>query len=82
MEYNETIDPNFANSVFKWDSTDKIFPGRRPSNPEQSKHIWVGGFGNKLTLGKHKVEVKALDMYGNEFSASQEFEVQNSILIP
>jgi len=82
MEYSETIDPNFANSVFKWDATDKIFPGRRPSNPEQSKHIWTGGFGNKLTLGKHKVEVKALDMYGNEFSASEEFEVQNSILIP
>lgn len=69
-------------SVFKWDTTNNLFPGRRPSNPEQSKHIWTGGFGNKLTLGKHKVEVKAKDMYGNEFTATEEFEVQNSILIP
>lgn len=82
MEYSETIDPNFAQAVFKWDSTETLFPGRRPSNPEQSKHIWTGGFGNKLTLGKHRVEVKANDMYGNEFSASEEFEVQNQILIP
>lgn len=82
MEYNETIDPNFAQAVFKWDTTEKLFAGRRPSNPEQSKHIWTGGFGNKLNLGKHKVEVKAFDMYGNEFSASEEFEVQDSVLIP
>lgn len=82
MEYNETIDPNYALSVFKWDSTEKLFPGRRPSNPEFSRHIWVGGFTNKLSLGKHKVEVKAFDMFGNQFSAKEDFEVQNSILIP
>ncbi|KUJ56306.1 calcineurin-like phosphoesterase C-terminal domain-containing protein [Chryseobacterium aquaticum] len=82
MEYNETIDPNFAQSVFKWDTTQDLFPGRRPSNPDLSKHIWVGGFGNKLTLGKHKVEVRASDMYGNQFTASENFEVKDRILIP
>lgn len=82
MEYDETIDPNFALSVFKWDTTAKILEGRRPSNPEMSKHIWEAGFPKKLSLGKHTVEVKAVDMFGNEFSASEEFEVQNSIQIP
>ena len=82
MEYNETIDPNFAQSVFKWDTTQDLFPGRRPSNPDLSKHIWVGGFGNKLTLGKHKVEVRASDMYGNQFTASENFEVKDKIVIP
>ncbi len=82
MEYDETIDPNFALSVFKWDATEKILPGRRPSNPEMSKHIWEADFPKKLSLGKHTVEVKAVDMYGNEFSASEEFEVQNAIQIP
>jgi hypothetical protein len=47
-----------------------------------SKHIWEADFPKKLSLGKHKVEVKAVDMYGNEFSASEEFEVQNAIQIP
>jgi hypothetical protein len=82
MEYNETIDPNFAQSVFKWDTTQELFPGRRPSNPEFSRHIWVGGFGNKLALGKHKVEVRAYDMYGNQFTSSEDFEVKDRVLIP
>src|SRR5690606_36214256 len=30
MEYDETVDPNFALSVFKWDTTDNILQGRRP----------------------------------------------------
>lgn len=82
MDYTETVDPSFAQSVYKWDMTDKLFPGRRPSNPEDAKHIWVAGFGNKLTLGKHKVEVKAEDMYCNQFYASEEFDVQDNIIIP
>jgi hypothetical protein len=47
-----------------------------------SKHIWTAGFPKKLALGKHKLEVKAADMYGNQFTASEEFEVQNPVLIP
>ena len=82
MDYNETIDPNFAMDVYKWDTTDAMMPGRRPSNPESSKHIWVGSFTNKLALGKHKVEVRATDMYGNQFSASDDFEVKDAIQIP
>ncbi|WP_143884366.1 calcineurin-like phosphoesterase C-terminal domain-containing protein [Chryseobacterium binzhouense] len=82
MDYNETIDPNFALSVFKWDTAPAILTGRRPSNPEASKHIWMADFPKKLSLGKHKVEVKAVDMYGNESSASADFEVQNAVLIP
>lgn len=41
-----------------------------------------GKKSKKLTLGKHKVEVRAVDMYRNEFSSSEEFEVQNAIQIP
>lgn len=82
MEYTKTIDPSFAQSVFKWDNTEKLFLGRRPSNPELSRHIWVAGFGNQLALGKHKVDVKAFDMYGNGYSASREFEVQKAVVIP
>lgn len=81
MKYTETIDPNFALSVFKWDTTEKLFAGRRPSNPELSKHIWIGDFGSQLTLGKHKVEVKAFDIYGNQFFSSEDFEVQDAVVI-
>jgi len=82
MDYNETVDSNFALSVFKWDTTPTILAGRRPSNPENSKHIWTADFPKKLSLGKHTVEVKAVDMYGNESASSAEFDVQNAVIIP
>lgn len=82
MEYTETIDPSFAQSVYKWDTTENILEGRRPSNPELSRHIWVGGFTNKLSTGVHKVEVRAFDMFGNEFTSSETFEVQKAQPIP
>lgn len=82
MDYHETIDPAFAQSVYKWDTTEQLFEGRRPSNPEVSSHIWVGGFTNKLNAGTHKVEVRAFDMFGHEFTTSETFEVQKAIPIP
>lgn len=82
MDYHETIDPAFAQSVYKWDTTEQLFEGRRPSNPEVSNHIWVGGFTNKLNAGTHKVEVRAFDMFGHEFTTSETFEVQKAIPIP
>ena len=82
MDYKETIDPKFAQSVYQWDTTEKMLEGRRPSNPELSTHIWVGGFTNKLSAGHHTVEIRAVDMFGNKFSSSETFEVQNAIPIP
>lgn len=82
MEFNETIDPTFAQTVYKWDTTNQLFEGRRPSNPTLSSHIWVGGFTNKLTTGPHKVEVRVVDMFGQEFTTSETFEVQPALPIP
>lgn len=82
MKYTETIDPTFAQTVYKWDTTENLYAGRRPSNPELSKHIWIGDFSNGLCLGKHNVEVKAVDRYGNEFTSKEEFEVQDAVVIP
>ena len=81
MQYDEEVDPNFAVSVYQWDTTDKLFEGRRPSNPENSKHIWTAPFG-KLDLGTHKVEVRATDMYGKTSYASENFEVKPAVEIP
>ncbi|MEC5158064.1 calcineurin-like phosphoesterase family protein [Chryseobacterium sp. MP_3.2] len=82
MDYNETVDPTFAQSVYKWDTTEKLLDGRRPSNPELSRHIWIAGFTNKLTVGMHKLEVRVIDMFGNEYGSSETFEVQPTLPIP
>lgn len=81
MQYDEEVDPNFAISVYQWDSTKNLLQGRRPSNPENSKHIWTVPFG-KLELGSHTVEVRATDRYGKTSTSSERFEVQNVIEIP
>ena len=81
MQYDEEVDPNFAISVYQWDSTKALLQGRRPSNPENSKHIWTAPFG-KLELGIHKVEVRGTDMYGKTSTASEVFEVKPAIEIP
>ena len=82
MSFMKTFDPQYMLSVFKWDSAPALFNGRRPSNPEPSNHIWSSGFGRDLTLGKHRVEVRATDMYGQTYTAAEEFEVQDLKPIP
>ena len=77
MAYTKTFDPQYMLSVFKWDTSPSLFEGRRPSNPEFSNHIWSTGFGRDLSVGKHRVEVRATDMYGQTYTASEEFEVQD-----
>ncbi len=82
MEYTESADPLFLRSVMKWDSEDKLLQGRRPSNPENSKHLWVAAFPGKLTLGTHKLQVRATDRYGKVHTAEQNFEVQEPDPVP
>ena len=81
MDYTESIDPDYTNNVLKWDTTQELFTGRRPSNPEASKHIWTAPFSRKLELGTHEVEVRAKDRYGKTYTTKSTFEVKNSTLI-
>lgn len=82
MNYTETEDPAYLNNLLKWDTTTALFPGRRPSNPDNSRHIWTAGFPKKLPLGTHEVEIRAKDRYGNEFGAKESFEVASAVNIP
>ncbi len=82
MNFSKTVDPQYMLSVFKWDSAENLYNGRRPSNPEPSNHIWNAGFGRNLTVGRHTVEVRATDMYGKTFTAKEQFEVQELKPIP
>lgn len=81
MDYTPTFDPDFTSSVLKWDASETLLQGRRPSNPEESKHLWSIQLPNKLENGTHKIEVRAKDMFGKEFSASKEFKVTDPVEI-
>lgn len=81
MDYTEAPDPAYTASVLKWDTTPALFPGRRPSAPDVSKHLWSAPFP-KLETGNHKVEVRATDMFGNIHRAAADFQVADLVQIP
>lgn len=82
MSFLKAIDPNYMLSVFEWDNIDTLKEGRRPSNPEPSNHVWSAGFPSNLSVGTHKVEVRAKDQYGKVFTSTGEFKVEDLKMIP
>lgn len=76
MDLAESHDPLFLDLLHRWDFTDKLMPGRRPSNPEESTHLWSGAFPANLTEGQHTIEVRATDMFGRAFTQQKTFKVE------
>lgn len=63
MSYIEMQDPNYLTKLAEWDFTEKLLPGRRPSNPVNCTHLWSGDIKVDLQPGTHTIEVKATDRY-------------------
>ncbi len=76
MVFVEDEDPTYLNSLFKWDTSDKLLSGRRPSNAVKSTHLWRGSFVPNLTEGEHFIEVKATDMFGKTTVQKKAFLVE------
>lgn len=68
MTYVEAADPEYAGELYQWDISDKLLPGRRPSNPENCTHLWRGNIPKGLTAGEHQIAVRATDMFGKTFT--------------
>lgn len=77
MVYTEAPDPEFADAVGRWDTTEELFPGRRPSNPVNSTHLWRGSIPTNLGVGVHQIEVKATDRFGRIFTAQSTYRLEN-----
>ena len=68
-------DPNVARLRQKWDTAPRVLPGKRPSNPVNSTHLWKAGVPNNLPLGKQTIEIKVTDMFGRTFRDTFTYEV-------
>ncbi|MGV8880046.1 MAG: calcineurin-like phosphoesterase C-terminal domain-containing protein [Sphingobacteriaceae bacterium] len=79
MIYQEEPDPSFLKDLFKWDTTDELMPGRRPSNAINSTHLWRATIPTKLPVGKHLIDVSAKDMFGNIFTRESFFNVEDPV---
>lgn len=75
MEFAENFDPNFLGILHKFDHSETLIPGKRPSNPEASSHLWRTAIPNNLALGEHTIEVRATDMFGRVFTQKGSFKV-------
>lgn len=80
MSYVEDTDPNYVSHLYKWDLTDKLMKGRRPSNAVVSTHLWRGNIpARTLPVGSHKIEIRATDMFGNVFTEEKTFKVEEPV---
>jgi hypothetical protein len=77
MQRREEFDPAYYRYVQDWDFLDSLVPGRRPSNPIICRHLWRGDIPTNLPTGKHRIEVRAKDMFGREFIQSNSFLISD-----
>lgn len=76
MEYTDAPDPSYLELLMEWDRTDKVIPGRRSSNAEDCKHLWVGRLPHMAPAGEHTIEVEATDRYGKKHSARSSYKTE------
>lgn len=79
MTYLEEPDPSFIIDLFKWDTTNELMPGRRPSNAINSTHLWRANMPTKLPVGKHRIEVKAEGSFGHTYTQESFFKVEEPV---
>ncbi|PSL05537.1 calcineurin-like phosphoesterase C-terminal domain-containing protein [Cecembia rubra] len=75
MDNLEGTDPSFWLEVMEWDTTENYLPGRRPSNPALTDHLWRASMPSNLSSGEYIIEVEATDMFGNKHTAKHSFQV-------
>lgn len=75
MNYQKNYDPMFLHKLHEWDFTEALIPGRRPSNPVESTHLWRGKIPTDLELGEHTIEIKATDMFGRTFTQKSSYKI-------
>ncbi|MBD0824930.1 calcineurin-like phosphoesterase C-terminal domain-containing protein [Aestuariibaculum marinum] len=76
MTHVEDYDPSYAALVYEWDTSEVLLAGKRGSNPIISNHLWRGKIPTKLKAGEHTIEVKATDMFGNEYYQTSSYRIE------
>ena len=75
MKREEVIDPDHDYMVQRWNRDDAPKLARWPAASYPSTHIWRLRVPSALPLGKHKVEIKVTDMFGQTHRGQAEYEV-------
>ncbi len=77
MKYAVEADPYYLVQNVKWDETDTLFKGRRPTEAADCKHLWKAPLPISPGIGTHQIEVRATDMYGRTYSAKSSYRIED-----
>lgn len=69
-------DPSYLVNLFQWDTSENLMNGRRPSNPQDSKHLWRIPIPVNLDKGTHNIHVKATDRFGQIHYGESSIEIR------
>lgn len=76
MDKIEDYDPAYYHYMQDWDYWDEVKPVRRPSNAQICRHLWRANIPSNLTIGEHRIEVRATDMFGRVFTQDASYQIQ------
>ncbi|MDR1406491.1 MAG: calcineurin-like phosphoesterase C-terminal domain-containing protein, partial [Tannerella sp.] len=76
MNRVEDYDPAYYHYMQEWDYAEEVRPGRRPSNPVRSMHLWRAAISPDQPAGKYEVEVRTAGRNGKEYVASGRYEIR------
>jgi 3',5'-cyclic AMP phosphodiesterase CpdA len=70
-------DPSYAEAYLAQDSSAHAMPGKRLPDPADCYHLWRGSLPADLVLGRHTLEVRAVNPDGIAYTSQQSFEIAN-----
>lgn len=78
MRFSTEPDPAYIAELYRWDTSETMIPGRRPTEAADCAHLWWAPLTNTRPLGSHSIEVRAQDDYGQTFIQKSSFRIEES----
>lgn len=75
MRYTISQDPFISAIRYRWDHAEVLPPGERPSNPNDSYHLWHIRVPGNLPPGTNTFYARVTDKLGRVFTGQMDFEV-------
>ncbi|SKB54540.1 Calcineurin-like phosphoesterase [Parapedobacter luteus] len=82
MVHHVAIDPSYYTRFLRWDLTETLMPGRRPSNAVPCNHLWRGSISAELPVGTYTLQVRAKDMFGRVFFSERPVRIESPQRLP
>lgn len=76
MRHSVESDPIYLDLMYEWDRSETLLKGTRPFDASPCTHLWRAKFPRGLSSGTHRVEIKAIDLYGNVHGQVGVFRVE------